>query len=181
MYSSKDKIIQATREIYAKKYYDCKPAQGCVYWAAAFQEAARMFGRDDVLIQAGSANFQFQADDGVSPTHFSYEFDPVEATCRISRGLLPEIHCWNALRDTQEIVDVTLRYQPEQARLMLGYEWQKEFALPDYFWGRPDSRRIMYRADATATLYALGLMACWKNVVDSISGCAKVKRGDKKI
>jgi hypothetical protein len=148
-------VIHEARLIYAHKYGEHEPAKGCFYWALAFYEAARQRGVD-VLIQAGSAQFQFRADtDGVSDTHFSYMFDPTESAVRLSRGLWPEIHVWNAIRATGEIVDLSTRFQAQQAKELCGFEWEKEFALPSYYWGKPSDDRIIYRADAKAIMFVL--------------------------
>jgi hypothetical protein len=154
----KEKIIEQARAIYARKYADCDPAKGCLYWAAAFQEAARQ-NNIDALIQAGSAQFQFRADsDGVSDTHFSYMFDPTEAAMRLGRGLWPEIHVWNAIRATGELVDLSTGYQAEQAKNLCGFVWEKEFALPSYYWDKPSDQRIIYRADMKATILCLAML-----------------------
>jgi hypothetical protein len=151
----KKSVIHGAQLIYAHQYSDIEPAKGCLYWAGAFNKSATAHGLD-CLIQVGSAQFQYRADtDGVSNTHFSYMYDPVEAAVRISKGLPPELHAWNVIRDTREIVDLTTGFQAEQARRMLGYEWEKEFALPEYFWGKPEGTRMIYIAHPTATMFGL--------------------------
>lgn len=73
-------------------------------------------GAPRTLIQAGSAQWprvQPHLDDGVSPTHFAYEWDPQSAFARLVRSgtipvarradghlalCLPEIHVWLACR-----------------------------------------------------------------------------------
>lgn len=158
MKPTRDEIVKLAREIYAKRYYDVEPWKGCLYWAYAFEKAARKYGvfHRDVLIQAGSAQFQFRADDGVHDTHFSYMYDPSTAIQRVRAGLLPEMHVWNAVRSDEkgewEYVDLTTRYQAQQAKLLQGFDWEPEFALPDYYWGRPQGNRLIYRADANATM-----------------------------
>lgn len=155
MKPTQNEIVTLAREIYAKKYHKVEPWKGCLYWAAAFEEACKEFGIDDCLIQAGSAQFQFRKDTGANDTHFSYMYDPLTATTRMRHGLMPEIHVWNALKDSQEIVDLTTRYQAQQARDLRGFEWEPEFALPDYFWGKPDNQRMIYMPAMTATLCML--------------------------
>lgn len=157
---TKDEIVTLAREIYAKKYHDVEPWKGCVYWAAAFDQAAKNFGIDDTLIQAGSAQFQFRKDNGSHNTHFSYMYDQAEAMYRLKQGLLPEVHVWNAVRSFDwagewQVVDLTTRYQAKQAKDLQGLIWEPDFTLPDYYWGQPDSERMIYRADASATLCML--------------------------
>jgi hypothetical protein len=152
----RDKIITEARSIYAKDYGDVPEHKGCVYWAEAFNQAAAQRGLKAIL-QAGTAQFQFRADDGVSATHFSYMFDQQAAIERLSKGLWPEMHAWNYIPSTGEIVDLSLKYQPEQARRLCGFEWQPEFALPDYLWMLPEhlTEKMIYRADLPACMLAL--------------------------
>jgi hypothetical protein len=154
----KEKLVTAARVIYNRRHDRIRPEMGCLYWARSFNEAAIRAGLD-CLIQVGSAQFQYRADtDGVSSTHFSYMFDPVEASVRIHQGLPPEMHAWNVLRKTWEVVDLTTGFQAQQAQRLLGYEWEKEFALPEYFWGKPDGERMIYRAHPAATIYGLKML-----------------------
>jgi hypothetical protein len=147
-----DEVVDRARAIFARRYSDVKPEQGCIYWAAAFQEAAAEFDIKSLVV-AGSAQFQFRADtDGVSNTHFSYMFDSMEAVTRMSQGLPPEFHAWNVL-ENGEMVDLTTGFQAKQANDLLGYVWEKEFTLPDYFWGKPEYPKMVYRADSTATRF----------------------------
>jgi len=150
----KDKIVAAAREIYAQRYGEIDAEKGCLYWASAFDRAASGLGLQS-LIQAGSVQFQFRDDDGISVTHFSYMFDTGAAMTRIAQGLPPEIHVWNALRDTGEIIDLTTGFQAAQARRLIGETWDAKYALPDYYWGKPSDDRMIYTPHATATLYAL--------------------------
>ncbi len=151
---NKDEIVEHAKTIYVREYYDVPEHQGCVYWAQAFEQAAKQAGLNAV-IHGGSAMFQFRDDDGKSITHHSYMFDPVEAMERIRKGLLPEMHGWNYLPDTKEIVDLTTRFQKRQAGDLLGYEWQPKYALPDYFWGKmPRDWRMLYHPHPMATVIA---------------------------
>ena len=62
---------------------------------------------------------------------------------------------WNAIRSTGDIVDLTTRYQAEQAWNLQGFEWQQQYALPDYYWGKHEGTRLVYIPDACATFFAL--------------------------
>lgn len=150
----KEQIIQDARAIYAREYYDVPEHQGCVYWAQAFEQAARRAGLNAV-IHGGSALFQFRDDNGKDITHMSYMFDPVIAMKRIVAGLLPEMHGWNFLPDSGEIVDLTTRFQARQCRDLLGLEWSEKYALPDYYWAKPArDMRIVYQSHPMATMIA---------------------------
>jgi hypothetical protein len=149
-------VVSTARLLYGHRYGNIDPKQGCLYWAAAFAETAIERYDMKCLILAGSAQFQFRTDtDGVSNTHFSYMFSHEEAQARLDQGLSPEMHVWNYLPDTDDTVDLTTAYQVEQARRMCGFKWEKQLALPDYFWGKPDGQRYVYRADIAATVFAL--------------------------
>ncbi len=185
---NKEAIIKQARAIYKREYYDVPEHQGCVYWAQAFQQAARGAGLK-CEIHGGSALFQFRADDGKNITHHSYMFDPQEAMARIRKGMLPEMHGWNYLPDTGEVVDVTTRFQARQADDLLGFKWEPEYALPEYFWGKPRTMRILYHPHPIATVvarmaqctsssvYNAAKRMCKKPVVD-ISGCANMSCDD---
>jgi hypothetical protein len=126
------------------------------------------------MLQAGTGMFKFRADEGVSDTHFSYVFDQTAALGRLAQGLWPEMHAWNYIPATGEIVDLSLKYQPEQARRLCGFVWESEFVLPDYLWTLPEnlSDKTIYRADLTACVLALKFLK--KEVVD-INSCANIK------
>jgi hypothetical protein len=78
-------------------------------------------GAPRTIIQAGSASWpRLAVDDGVSPTHVSYEWNPAaEPTCMFRSGLiplvpradghlsasLPEMHVWLACPESEEIID----------------------------------------------------------------------------
>lgn len=158
---NKPLIISEAKQIYAAKYAAKIPEHGgCLFWAASFNKAAANNGLD-AIIQAGSAQFQFQADDGVCNTHFAYMFDKTEAIKWMQKGILPEMHVWSYLRTTKEIVDLSLKYQAAQAKKLCGYDWDPKFALPDYIWASPDElkdERIIYRADMAACMLALAYL-----------------------
>ncbi len=174
---NKEAIIDRAKSIYGQEYYDVPEHQGCVYWAQAFQQAAREAGLK-CEIHGGSALFQFRSDDGKNITHMSYMFEPREALVRVRAGLLPEMHAWNYLPDTGEIVDVTTRFQERQAGDLLGYKWEPEYALPSYFWGKPRNDRILYLPYAMATAIARQAITTKSkdcdNLVVDISECANM-------
>jgi hypothetical protein len=159
----KREIIEDACRIYARRYAHRIPEhKGCLFWAAAFNQAARNAGIEAVL-QAGTANFQFQKDDGVSPTHFSYEFEVEPAMRRFQEGLLPEMHAWSWIKATNEIVDLTTGFQPQQAKEGCGFDWDPNFRLPRWLWMRVERirqchPRVIYRADKVAIMIALAYL-----------------------
>jgi len=90
-----------------------------------------------VIYQAGTASFRAvpeSEDDGVMHTHHTFKFSPNEPSSRaqIEQGLLPEIHCWLARRDTREIIDFSTGFVHLSSRIpwrmppLPKYIWQKE-------------------------------------------------------
>jgi hypothetical protein len=112
------------------------------------------------ILQAGSAQFQFREDDGKSATHFSYMFDKGEAQKRLSAGIWPEMHVWSGLPETGEIVDLSVKYQPQQAIELAGLVWTPGFVMPDYFWDNAtQDNRFRYHVDMAATLLAASFVS----------------------
>lgn len=89
--------------------------------------------------QAGSASFRFIPEE-VQPltghTHFEYQWDPEHPLSKaaIRDGKLPEIHCWIAIRETQEIVDFSTGFV-HVAAATAGLIWQMP-PPPPYIWRR---------------------------------------------
>jgi len=97
-----------------------RPEQGCLFYAAYTAVAVSRRGVRAVL-QAGSASWLFKAaerDDGVGPTHYSYVFEANSrmTALRLGQGMLPELHCWAAIPQTGEIIDLTTRHLPGFSR-----------------------------------------------------------------
>jgi hypothetical protein len=106
----------------------------CLQWAVYAARALAARG-ERACVQAGSAAWPCLAvDDGVSPTHFAYVWDPdsAETSQRTALGLMPEMHAWVALPDSAEIVDLSAGYQLEQAKLR-GVRWTAP-PPPEYVW-----------------------------------------------
>lgn len=133
-------------------------------------------GAPRTLIQAGSAQWPRvppELDDGVSPTHFAYEWDPQSAFARLVRSgtipvarradghlalSLPEIHVWLGCPDTGEIIDFTTGQWPAACRAALGLEWLAPLP-PAYFWNfgtrRPHGVNYLAERDAIDCVIAL--------------------------
>lgn len=103
----------------------------CILWAFAMAKALRNHGYKRAAINAGTANFRMvdpALDDGISPSHYSYEWDDRldfdTAVYRLVVGrTLPEIHAWAVIPEEQMIVDATTRYLPILAATA-GFEWR---------------------------------------------------------
>ncbi len=94
------------------------------------------------LLQAGNASYLYKAkecDDG-GDSHFAYVFDPEQPRSaeRIRQGMIPEIHCWIGLPETQEVVDVTTRFLPASLVDMNPTAVWTAPRPPDFFWGTAD-------------------------------------------
>lgn len=153
-------LVVRIRQHFRATYAGTQPEAACLYWAQATVEVlTRHFYR--ALIQAGSASWARVTpaqDDGVSPTHLSYVWEPNSATTRdrIRQNLMPELHVWACLPDALEIVDLTTGFWPEQCRRALGLDWPGDLP-PDYFWGTVDEvpDGVLYKPDKLAIGWAL--------------------------
>jgi hypothetical protein len=110
---------------------------GCLYYAAAVCQTLRQRGVRAIL-QAGEAQWprlRPEQDDGVSPTHFGYVWEPHSPTtlARLAQNLLPELHCWAGIPATHEIIDPTTRYWPQRCQAALGRDWPGD-RPPDDLW-----------------------------------------------
>jgi hypothetical protein len=165
----KDRIVKEARAWVARHHPMALTTPGrCVYDAAAVIACAREHGVT-LCVQAGSALWPHkrpEEDDGVSPSHFGYVWDP-QAVGVVSRvqecrhalrnggtAILPEIHVWAGDVRTQELVDLTTRYWPEQAMRVAQLEWTAP-APPDYLWHDEVDAGISYEPfeDASRLAY----------------------------
>lgn len=109
-------------------------------------------------VQAGSMSWPIVPegqDDGVSPTHFTYQWSPQTVASRLAMvtGNLPEMHVWVGLPDEPAIVDLStggLRQQCER----LGVVWRAPDP-PEFIWS-PDPW-AEHRAIYTPEKKAIGL------------------------
>lgn len=92
----------------------------CLFWAGAVVAAAARNGFDKFQLQGGSARWRVvkdELDDGVSPTHYGYEYTAPENAIQ---GL-GEVHYWAAVHPKDDpagrglIVDLTTEWVPELA------------------------------------------------------------------
>ncbi len=126
-------------------------------------------GAPRTLIQAGSARWPRvppELDDGVSATHFAYEWHPDSDVARLVRAgiipvvrranghtaaSLPELHVWLGCPETGEIIDFTTGLWPSACRATLGEQWLAP-PPPEYLWtfGSRLPSGVSYIADRNA-------------------------------
>jgi len=164
----KDHVREEVASLMRSRFESEQIPCACVYWAGY---ACDVLARQGIraLIQAGSFSWPCRAadwkDDGVSFTHLSYIWDKQEAAGRLAVGQLPELHAWAAIPETQEIIDFTTCYVPEQCERILKIKWQAP-KPPPYLWcaeaGIPDG--VIYRPDLDAIRFALMVWTQHKKV-----------------
>lgn len=149
----------------------------CLYWADSTVKILRKYGYNAQL-QAGSLQWSCRnnnwIDDGVSHTHFSYMWDKNVArqflrNGLLSVGILPEMHCWAGIIDTNEIVDLSTRHLIQQYEKTMREEWQAP-TPPLYLWADKDTilDGVRYIPDVEAIYFALMVLKETKHV-DSLS------------
>jgi len=96
-------------------------------------------------------------------THFGYEYDDLSnphlhATFKNGELVwcLPEIHVWLGHVEDQEIVDLTIGYQPSNCERLIHKKW-KTPKPDDFLWGKPKPGWI-YKASEAATRFAVEYM-----------------------
>jgi len=74
----------------------------------------------------------------------------------VSLGILPEIHCWAGIIDTNEIVDLSTRHLVQQYEKTMRETWQAP-APPLYIWVNSDTipDGVRYIPDMEAIHFAL--------------------------
>ena len=132
----------------------------CLYYARETIAVLRHHGHKAVL-QAGSMQWPIikpEDDDGVCNTHFAYMWEPDHPLSVIATkfGLLPEIHVWVGLVETQEVVDFSTRYFKEAAEER-DLKWQTEDP-PKYLWSHELPPLVRYVPDRDATIFAMKLL-----------------------
>ena len=89
------------------------------------------------VFQAGTTEFQVN-NNAEGNNAFSYVFEGLDtprAINSIAIGSLPEMHCWAAIPDTQEIIDLSWKHQASRHKEVNGESWDKSLRLQPYFWG----------------------------------------------
>lgn len=136
----KEEVFNTAREILIRDNPGVIEDAACLYWtraaALALQDSNLRF-----CVQAGDLLWPIvkpEDDDGRTATHFGYEWTPHDPFSRdaLNRGLLPEMHVWLGLPDTQEIIDFSTGNLREICESRHRLPWQTE-APPRYVWGQP--------------------------------------------
>lgn len=158
--AEREALARAVRADFEARYTGRIEA-ACFYWALEAALALHRTGRR-VCVQAGSLQWPSLAeDDGVSPTHFAYMWEPDSETTlvRVAAGQMPEVHCWVALPDDGELVDLSTKYLPAQAA-RLGVPWTAP-PPPDYLWATAAEvpEGVLYAPDPGAIRWMLGRLA----------------------
>ena len=158
--SLKKRIVREARKIRNKKYGVCSSTAGvCLYDALSVIEAAKKH-KVRLVLQGGTAFWRRMSpdqDDGFSPTHFGYQWDPRSplSEMAVAQGNLPEMHVWAGDPATQEVVDIATLDFPTRAQDLIGYPWL-DVKPPGFFWGTGDELPdgAFYEPNREATLYA---------------------------
>lgn len=116
-------------------------SQACLFWALFTMRELHHLGIKGAL-QAGSAFWprvtraEFDANPDEQHTHFGYQWSPAEPLSQmsVSLGNLPEVHVWVGLVETQEILDFTTGYWPQNCLRVLGKGWPGP-KPPEFYWG----------------------------------------------
>lgn len=118
----------------------------------------------DVIVQAGSMSWPIippELDDGVSPTHFSYEWSSShpDTLMAILQNRMPEMHVWLVIPSTEEIIDMTTYELPTMAEEKAKLKWQSA-RPPDYLWVNFNAipSNVIYRANRDAIVLAMNYM-----------------------
>jgi hypothetical protein len=89
-----------------------------------------------------------ELDDGTSPTHFAYEWDPESPVARLARvgmspvirrgdgwvaASLPEMHVWLGCPRSGEVIDFTVGLWPAACLATIGAQWLAP-PPPEYLW-----------------------------------------------
>ncbi len=145
-------------------FYKGQPIEAaCLYWAGLVCAHLTKVHGIRTILQAGTMQWPCVAeDDGVSPTHFSYVWEPDSEVTRAMLRLnhMPEMHVWAAVPSRNEIIDLTTRYLVEQAKHRAGLEWSAA-PPPDFLWCRADAlpAGVRYKPAYEATLWAARALA----------------------
>lgn len=156
----KELIVKAVNERMDLCYPKAKHHRICLIWAFETMVKLRQNGVD-ALIQAGTAMWPFKnkdQDDGISNTHFSYQFEDTAFNRRMmTRSQLPEMHVWVGIPASKEIVDLTTKFWPQQAKELEDIEWQGN-KPPEYFWSNEFPPEVLYQPSKVATLFAINML-----------------------
>lgn len=132
------RIVREARALVLRQVPEENRHEACLWWAQAVVRTAAKYDVRLVL-QAGTASFRrvpAELDDGIEPTHLSYQWNGIEHPSvmrRVEANLLPEMHCWAADPQEQALVDLTVGFQPVQCWRLCEHPWAMP-DTPDYLW-----------------------------------------------
>jgi hypothetical protein len=147
----------------------------CVYETAALIAVAQKHGCTaenglEILPQAGSAFWRripHRDDDGVTDTHWGFEYDTSTLAPGDMCGLPLEVHVWAAMPTTGEIIDISTRGWPESCAGAGGLPWPGP-RPPDHLWVKANKRHpnsiYVPNQDATQRAYqaVLDIWSTWQ-------------------
>lgn len=150
---NKQIVTEIQQEMHSR-YPTTDLSRACLYWASITVEILCKHDFSAVL-QAGTMmwpKIRPEQDDGKCSTHFSYIFENIRPPIP---NVLPEMHVWAGILDTQEIVDLTTRYLPEQCERIINEDWSGDLP-PEFLWCsiRDLPKGVIYEANPIATLMA---------------------------
>ena len=161
---NRNTVIEDIRCLMADKFAGDDMTAACLFWAKATCLRLEQAGHRAV-IQAGSAYWKRvppELDDGVVSTEYGYRWDVDDPTNMVSlmEGGMPEMHCWAALPDRNQIIDLTTGFQVERCRNLLAMDWPAEHP-PDWLWiNSQDAAKkgCFYEPCPAAIRIALGML-----------------------
>lgn len=135
----------------------------CLFWAGFARGYLNAHYNVGAELVAGTMSWRAVAeedDDGRSPTHFSYVWEPDHplSQAALERGLLPEMHVWVTIPATGEIIDLSTRYFANRATRFMGIRWTAP-KPPPYLWSATLPEGVLYAPDPLATVFAGALFA----------------------
>ena len=139
--------------------------RACLYWSTILCKRLHEEGIKSI-IQAGSMNWPIidpRNDDGVSPTHYSYEYTectPLDIIRSLSASILPEMHVWVGVPETNEIIDLTTKYFMCNCSEISGLEWKSK-PPPPYLWANELPDNVYYTPNPQACMIAHKLAIDW--------------------
>lgn len=157
---ARQELEQETRSAFEAMSDAESPRKRCLHWAIAAEQAFADRGYR-ACINAGTANWRANHDPEPAPTHVGHFWQNLSDmniySMFLSRGILPEMHCWLALPDEGVIFDPTTAWLKDLADEN-GIPWT-EPEPPAALWCDIDTlpEGWMYVADRRATMLAYQL------------------------
>jgi len=155
MHVDKQAIFEEARELMREWYpnlYD-KPG-ACLYWNQVAMRTLMIHGFKP-LLQAGTMLWKINDDlDPEACNAFGYQWSPEEplSQAQLSAGLLPELHIWAGLKETNELIDFSTAYFRQIAEEEHRFKWTSPDP-PKFIWGKPPEHAL-YCPTASATMFA---------------------------